>query len=378
MTRRIAFLGAGAVGAPAALLAARASKDAEITVIDANVRPSGSRTFVLLCGVCERLKDAQAWDLIKDRVHRITSVKSDFDGSFGSLSLAGDDCDSDHVGHSIAEDDLLDAMRNALSRMDNVKVLDGAEVLSVTRDGEVVWQEPGGQEKNSRFDLIAIAGLPEKTLVEAGFAFSTKTYDHLALVSTFSCAKPSDMAHERFLRTGASTLVPRKDGYGHVLISSAGAVRGFLEKDDDEFVSAAAEKGWLPEDAECTLVARGSFTPRMRVAKNPGLGKAVLLGATACTVHPIGAQELNLGLRDALELADMLCDRQEAGIANLALDFAQRRSGDRRKIARMTDLAAMATSVDIPGKLCVAGLAATAIDICPPARRMLLGTIILP
>ena len=378
MTVRVAFLGAGAVGAPAALLAARSMKDAEVTVFDSGQKAPGSRTFVLLCGVCERLKDAGAWDCLEGKTHRIASVKSDFEGSFGSLSLASEDCEADHVGHSIAEEELLHSMRSALEGMPNVRMLIPAKVSSVRVDGEVQWQGASGEDESSRFDVVAVAGLPERLLVDSGFSFSTKEYEHLALVSTFSSERPADQAHERFLADGASALVPRRDGYGHILVSSHETIRELENMDEEEFTSHVVAKGWMSRDASLNFVTRGSYAPRMRVARRAGMGRIALLGASACTVHPIGAQELNLGLRDAVELSSMLSESTEHGLPGLAGNFAARRESDRRRIARITDFAATVTTMRLPGKLCVAGLAATAVDLCPPARRAVLGAIVLP
>lgn len=378
MTLRVAFLGGGAVGAPAALLAARAPGDAEVTVVDSGQRPPGSRTFVLLCGTCERLKDAGAWEDFAGKAHRIASVDGSFEGAFGGLRLSGEDCDAECVGHSFAEEDYIAAAAAALEGEDSVRTLSGATVESVGADGSVSWRDAGGKASAERFDLVAVAGLPQDLLVGCGFSFSTKRYDHLALVSTFECGDPGDESRERILDDGASTLIPRADGFGHVLISSRESVERLSGLDDDAYSDHARSSGWLPEGRDAVLANRGSFSPRMRTARNPVAGRVVLLGASACSVHPIGAQELNLGVRDALELASALADRGDRPPEELAAAFGEARSGDRQRIARMTDAAATLSTLRFPGKLCLAGLAATAVDVCPPARRIILGAAILP
>ncbi len=378
MTLRVAFLGGGAVGAPAALLAARALKDAEVTVVDSGRRPPGSRTFVLLCGTCERLKDSGAWEAFAGSAHRIASVDGSFEGAFGGLRLSGDDCFAECVGNSFAEGGFVDAAASALRGEENVRMLAGATVESVGTDGSVTWRDGEGKSASERFDLVAVAGLPQDLLVGCGFSFSTKEYDHLALVSSFECDDPGDESRERILDDGASTLIPRADGFGHVLIASRESAERLSDLDDEAYSDLAKSSGWLPEGRDAVLAGRGSFTPRMRTARNPTAGRVVLLGASACSVHPIGAQELNLGLRDALELASMLESRGDRTPEEIAGAFGEARAADRQRIARLTDAAAMLSTMRFPGKLCLAGLAATAVDVCPPARRMLLGAAILP
>ena len=377
MGLRIAFLGAGAIGAPAALLVARAMGNARITVLDAGLRLPASRTFALLCGVVERFKDANSWDLLEGVAHRINKVTCNFEEFFGALSLGGEDCDSDYIAMSLAEDAMLNSIQGALKKHENISYLDGAKVSKITPDGEVGFVDPDGNDRSETFDLVVVSGLPDGLLKEAGFVFSIKAYEHKALVSTYSCEKTSDVSHERFLPDGAATLVPRKDGYGHILIT-AGTDIDINSMDGDEYHRLLIEKKWAAPDAKASIVGKGGFMPRMRTADNPGQGRVLLLGASACSVHPIGAQELNLGLRDALELSEMLPGTKADKMNLLVSNFCQRRKKDRQRIARLTDMAATFSTTRFPGKLLGAGIGFTAIDICPMARRFFLGTVILP
>ena len=367
---RIAFVGAGAVGAPAALMAAMAAPQHEVTVFDDGSKAPAHRTFVLLCGTCDTLRDLGAWEPIGGSAHRISTARTDFQNSFGALSLAGDDCDADAVGHSIDEKAMVGAMRKALAGQENVTLLDGASVTGTRPDGEVAWTRDGS-ESSDRFELVAIAGLPKARLVEAGFAFEQKDYAHQAIVSTVRTEGTTDVARERMLRSGAVTLVPRGDGFGHILMLPDDLASELSALEGDAYLSRLEKNRWLPPPGpRARIVARGTFRPRQRVATNPGLGRVALLGASACTVHPIGAPELNLGLRDAAALADTLGNLPgNAKGEGLAERFARSRKRDRSGVARSVDLAAEFAMAKVPGKLCAAGLAATAIDLLPPARR---------
>jgi 2-octaprenyl-6-methoxyphenol hydroxylase len=68
--------------------------------------------------------------------------------------------------------------------------------------------------------------------------------------------------------------------------------------------------------------------------------RAVLVGNAAQTVHPIGAQGFNLGLRDALTLAELLREggsARDAGDASLLSRYAERRAADRQATTRFSD-----------------------------------------
>jgi 2-octaprenyl-6-methoxyphenol hydroxylase len=69
--------------------------------------------------------------------------------------------------------------------------------------------------------------------------------------------------------------------------------------------------------------------------------RAGLVGNAAQTVHPIGAQGFNLGLRDALTLAELLREArvagQDAGDAALLARYRDRRAADREATTRFSD-----------------------------------------
>jgi 2-octaprenyl-6-methoxyphenol hydroxylase len=80
-----------------------------------------------------------------------------------------------------------------------------------------------------------------------------------------------------------------------------------------------------------------------------------LIGNAAQTLHPIGAQGFNLGLRDALTLAELLVDGARAdrvnfdpGAPELLADYARRRSDDREGTAAMSDGLARWTAAETP------------------------------
>jgi 2-octaprenyl-6-methoxyphenol hydroxylase len=70
-----------------------------------------------------------------------------------------------------------------------------------------------------------------------------------------------------------------------------------------------------------------------------GKGRAALIGEAAHVFPPIGAQGLNLSLRDIMALTEILCDQPEQPIAALA--------GNRFDARRRTDILSRTASVDL-------------------------------
>jgi 2-octaprenyl-6-methoxyphenol hydroxylase len=68
--------------------------------------------------------------------------------------------------------------------------------------------------------------------------------------------------------------------------------------------------------------------------------RTVVVGNAANTVHPNGAQGLNLGLRDVAVLAHLLAPTPDVGAAGLLADYVARRTRDHRAVGGCTDLIA--------------------------------------
>ena len=88
------------------------------------------------------------------------------------------------------------------------------------------------------------------------------------------------------------------------------------------------------------LLSTGSRSayPIIRVvAERTIAARAVLLGNAAQTIHPIGAQGFNLGLRDALTLAELIEQSDDPGSDSVLQAYATRRAEDRRSTLAFSD-----------------------------------------
>ena len=112
-------------------------------------------------------------------------------------------------------------------------------------------------------------------------------------------------------------------------------------------------------------------------------GRTVRIGNAAQTLHPVAGQGMNLGLRDAWDLAQVLHGAEDPGDARLLQGFAALRRFDATATVRVTDFLAGAFLGANPLSRLTRGFALTALDICLPARRffarrMIYGASALP
>ena len=119
--------------------------------------------------------------------------------------------------------------------------------------------------------------------------------------------------------------------------------------------------------------ARSAYPIVKIVAERVVDARAVVLGNAAQTLHPIGAQGFNLGLRDALTLAELIGQGQDPGAAALLDAYAQRRREDRRLTLEFSDGLARVTGNASPLLRPLRSLGLMAADQSQALQSMLVG-----
>src|SRR5205807_15930 len=97
--------------------------------------------------------------------------------------------------------------------------------------------------------------------------------------------------------------------------------------------------------------------------------RAVFIGNAAQTLHPVAGQGLNLGLRDAWDLAQIWLSSSDPGDAATLGRYAARRYLDAATTIRVTDFLADAFLGSNRFARGARGAALAALDFFPPARR---------
>ena len=191
---------------------------------------------------------------------------------------------------------------------------------------------------------------------------------------------PDGTAYERLTDDGPTALLPRGDRH-------YGLIHAVARK-DAEAVAALDEAGFLAR-AQATFGWRAgrflscgprSSHPAIRVVAQRTIApRAVLVGNAAQTIHPIGAQGFNLGLRDALTLAELIADARasdaQADVGDDALlqRYAARRREDRERTVSFSDGLARLTANDAPLLRPLRSLGLFAVDRVASAQSFLVG-----
>ena len=237
--------------------------------------------------------------------------------------------------------------------------------------------------RSSAQDLL-IADEPEaRCVVHAEGAApdaGEKRYPQDALVASVRFAGAAEStAFERFTREGPLALLPMAGGYAVVWSMRPARARKLFSASEKEFLDELAGAAGTRPGRALSVDARALQPLVLRVREKCIAERAVYIGNAAQTLHPVAGQGLNLGLRDAWDLAQIMREAQDPGDAALLARFAARRRVDAGAAIRVTDVLASAFVRANP----LAGAALTALDIFPAprrffARRMIFGPSALP
>jgi 2-octaprenyl-6-methoxyphenol hydroxylase len=201
----------------------------------------------------------------------------------------------------------------------------------------------------------------------------------VALVQTEPAATTT--AHERFTPEGPLALLPHAGRYAMVWSMRPERAEALAAAPEHEFLSRFASVAGPGAGRPVGVQSRGRQPLVLKVRETRAEGNAIYIGNAAQTLHPVAGQGLNLGLRDAWELASAL-RRDEASAQTLARFAAQRRL-DAAATIRVTDFLAAGFVGANPLLRAARGAALTALDVFPAprrffARRMIFGARAIP
>lgn len=229
--------------------------------------------------------------------------------------------------------------------------------------------------------LVAADGTRSMVRDALGIGIDEHDYAQTLFVARLRTTRgPDGTAYERLGDDGPTALLPRGDRhYGLVHAVARQDADAVAALDEAAFLARVqAAFGWRAG----RFIACGprSLHAAVRVVAQRVTGpRAVLVGNAAQTIHPIGAQGFNLGLRDALTLAELIADARgqdaaaDCGASALLDAYVQRRQDDRMRTIQFSDglarLTANGTSLMRP----LRSLGLFAVDRLPSVQAYLVG-----
>ena len=211
-----------------------------------------------------------------------------------------------------------------------------------------------------------------------------RRYGHDAVVARVAAAPAShNVAYERFTAEGPLALLPLAGDWALVWSARPERAAALADVAPPDFL-AQLQQAFGDRAGRFTAVherARAPLAFRVRASRIEA--RAAFIGNAAQTLHPVAGQGLNLGLRDAWDLAQALHAAEDPGSEHALARFAAQRRLDAAATMGMTEVLARGFLGANPLARVARGAVLTSLDLLPAARRffarrMIFGPSALP
>lgn len=297
-------------------------------------------------------------------------------GEFGRVKLSAQQYGLSELGRVVPARILSRALEQALPKVPELTRLRPARLHGLQTDASGVTLEVSHADNDLSLRARMVVGADGTASSVRKFAeigADIPAYEHQALVFNLRTERSSNgCAYERFTATGPIALLPlpeRRMGAVWTLpLVEADRMMGLSEPDFlQRFQSAFGYRlGRFTKLGSRTLWPLSYL--RAHASGDP---RVVLIGNAAQTIHPLGAQGFNLGLRDAEVLAAAIRSGN-LDSPTLVEDYQAARARDREQTYAFSDATLLASSSDnLLAKLGrTVGFAL--LDRLPPAKLELL------
>lgn len=377
----IVVVGAGITGMAMALALARAGRPVTLLAAgplptaDAS-RPADGRTAALLQPAIDLLRRLGVFDpaaLGAEPLFRLRIVNQ-ADPEAPSLTFDAAEIGLEAFGWNIPNATLAARLAAAVRGQPLVTVLDRAPLAAVVETRDRLELRAGPERLAARL-VIGADGRDSVVRETAAIGVVDKDRGQTAIVCRFAHARPHrNVSTELHRKGGPFTMVPlpgRNSSLVWVDTDARSAAR--LALDDAGFRHAMAELAlpWL--GAIGAVSVRHAYPIRARLAKALTAPRRALVGEAAHVMSPLGAQGLNLSLRDVDTLADLLARHEgDPGADTLLAAYAAARDSDVKTRFWGVDTLNMLVKSSLPPFRRASSLALGLLDHLPPARRVLM------
>jgi len=380
LKRKIIIIGGGPVGCTVAL--ALQSIGLESSIVEERDQPLKStdgRTLALSYNshlVLERL----GINLKNSHSFPIDEIHISDRGNFGRSIVRASDINLPSLGYAVRFNDFYQNLYSETVER-SVEVLHGMKVARVDNDPsnpKTISIESEATVEKITADLVIIADGGSINL--RGDAPPRETdYGHQAIVGLLKTKPtPSSRAFERFTDSGPIALLPRGEEYAFVWSCGKDDAAKILELPDESFLSRLQDAFGDRAGQFLAVREKISYPLRMRITDQASKSGIIFLGNASQALHPIAAQGLNLGLRDAWTLAQLCKENTLEDISNI--EFSTRYMREREKDRKQTIAATKFLNTIFSNQSSllgtIRGLGLMALDLAPSLKRAVLRQLI--
>ena len=218
--------------------------------------------------------------------------------------------------------------------------LPGSDAASASVSSDHISVTTSRGERVTARVAIAADGRNSVLRGAAGIKTNTWSYDQTALATSFDHTGPHDgISTEYHKAAGPFTTVPMPGNRSSLVWMERPARAAQLMALSDAELATEIQIGTHGELGLVSNIGpRKLFPMQGLVARDFARNRIVLIGEAAHVVPPIGAQGLNLSLRDAAQAADLMEGEDDPGAAHILAEYDALRRRDVQPRQQVIDL----------------------------------------
>ena len=335
-------------GGPAGLTAAIALASAGIETALVARRPArDNRTTALLSGSVAALDALGVWPLCAAQSAPLAAIRLIDDTArlirAPEVTFAASEIGLAAFGHNIENRHLVAALESRAAALPALRRIDAGATAVETAEDRVIVRLDNGDLVTARL-VVGADGPNSLCRAAARIETARSGYPQAALTLNIGHNRPHrDISTEFHTESGPFTLVPLPGARSSVVCVVEPAEAERLAALDDDTLAAELERRAHSILGKVTVESgRGMFPLGAETAEAFAARRIVLVGEAAHVIPPIGAQGLNLGLRDAATVGELVVEAHRRGGDIGASGLLARYDGMRRR-----DVTSRAVAVDM-------------------------------
>lgn len=372
-------IGAGPVGLVLALSLQQLGLP--VTVLEAQDRGAmygDGRALALAYGTRLALEKLGVWAALEAHVTPIQTIHISQQKGIGRTLLQAREHALPALGYVVSYGALMQALDQRLdARSEGIDVryglpVRGLQVGAVSADIACATSTGESYALSTPLAIIADGGRSLEAI--PGLVRETKHYGHDALVGLVKTEQPHhNIAYERFTPLGPMALLPNGDQFSLVWTGEQTYIDRIQGLDDAAFLQALHQAFGDRVGKFLQVGRRGRFPLKLSKLTQTFHAHCVVIGNAAQTMHPVAGQGFNVGIRDAVALAQRIHDTPSSawGAASMLEAYRQSRARDTGRGLLFTDFLVNVFSNNLVGVGLLRGAGLGLLGLIPGARRFL-------